>query len=332
LWNRKPSPEFLDYFYPRLRQFYLFLAGKINGSTTDVFQTGLLQTWDYFYNSGGWDDYPPQKYVHEQKLENQAAPVITTSQAIRIAKILKMAAASSVDWHRDIREYDKDIRRWGDALETYAWDEESGYYGYVLHNGKGEYEGLLHDGSGANYNRGMDGLYPLLAGICRKDRAQRLIDALFNEQRFWTPIGLSTVDQSAPYYRADGYWNGAVWMPHQWFFWKTMFDYGYPDLAYRIASTALELWKNETEATYNCYEHFIVQSGRGAGWHQFGGLSAPVINWFAAYYELGKVTTGFNVWMLDQRLNDDYTEYRGEFHYAGQSDHHTKLPARDATY
>jgi hypothetical protein len=166
----------------------------------------------------------------------------------------------------------------------------------------------------------MDGLYPLLAGICSKDRARRLIEALFDEQRFWTQVGLSTVDQSAPYYRADGYWNGAVWMPHQWFFWKTMFDYGYPDLAYRIANTALELWKRENEATYNCYEHFIVQSGRGAGWHHFGGLSAPVINWFASYYQLGKVTTGFNVWMLQQRIKDDFTEYEAEFHYAGQSD------------
>ncbi|KOY15053.1 MGH1-like glycoside hydrolase domain-containing protein [Paenibacillus xylanivorans] len=320
LWNRKQSPEFLNYFYPRLRQYYLFLAGKLNGSTTDVFQTGLLQTWDYFYNSGGWDDYPPQKYVHEQKLEKKAAPVITTSQLIRIAKILRMAAAFSDDWDIDIQEYEKDIRRWSNALDAYAWNEETGYYGYVLHNEKGEYEGLLHHGSGANYNRGMDGLYPLLAGICSKDRARRLIEALFDEQRFWTPIGLSTVDQSAPYYRADGYWNGAVWMPHQWFFWKTMFDYGYPDLAYRIANTALELWKRENEATYNCYEHFIVQSGRGAGWHHFGGLSAPVINWFASYYQLGKVTTGFNVWMLQQRIKDDFTEYQAEFLYAGQSD------------
>ncbi|GGG73772.1 MGH1-like glycoside hydrolase domain-containing protein [Paenibacillus radicis (ex Gao et al. 2016)] len=320
LWNRKQSPEFLNYFYPRLRQYYMFLAGKINGSTTDVFQTGLLQTWDYFYNSGGWDDYPPQKYVHELKLEYKAAPVITTSQLIRIAKILRMAAATSDNWQMDTQEYDKDIRRWSDALNAYAWDEEAGCYGYVLHNEEGEYEALLRHGSEANYNSGLDGLYPLLAGICDKERTQRLIDTLFDEKHFWTPIGLSTVDQGAPYYRADGYWNGAVWMPHQWFFWKTMFDYGYPDLAYRIANTALELWKRETEATYNCYEHFIVQSGTGAGWHHFGGLSAPVINWFAAYYELGKVTTGFNVWMLKQHCKDDYTEYGSEFHYAGQAD------------
>ncbi|CAM3325571.1 trehalase family glycosidase [Paenibacillus lupini] len=317
LWNGGQSPAFLNHFYPRLRQYYLFLAGKINGSTTNTLRTGLLKTWDYFYNSGGWDDYPPQKYVHEQRLEATAAPIITTSQVIRIAKILRMAAAMNEDWHMDIQEYDCDIKLWSKALETYAWDEQAGYYGYVIHDEKGEAIDLLRHDSGANYNMGMDGLYPLVAGICTKDRAERLIAALFDKKRLWTPIGLSTVDQSAPYYRADGYWNGAVWMPHQWFYWKTMFDLGRPELAFRIAYTALELWKAETETTYNCYEHFIVQSGRGAGWHHFGGLSAPVINWFAAYYKLGKVTTGFNVWMLQQSLNEDYTEYKAEFHYAG---------------
>jgi hypothetical protein len=320
LWNRGQSPEFLQHFYPRLRQYYLFLAGKTSSSTTNTLRTGLLKTWDYFYNSGGWDDYPPQKYVHEHELKATVAPIITTSQAIRIAKILKMAAEISDDWQMDIQGYEEDIRLWSDALEAHAWDEQAGYYGYVVHNQQGESEGLLRHDSGANYNMGMDGLYPLVAGVCDSDRANRLITALFDESRLWTPIGLSTVDQSAPYYRVDGYWNGAVWMPHQWFFWKTMLDLGCPDYAFRIANTALECWKRETEATYNCYEHFIVQTGRGAGWHHFGGLSAPVINWFASYYQLGKVSTGFNVWMLQQHFNEEFTEYRAEFHYAGETD------------
>ncbi|WP_239614814.1 MGH1-like glycoside hydrolase domain-containing protein [Cohnella mopanensis] len=320
LWNQRQSFAFLNHFYPRLRQYYLFLAGKISGSTTGLLRSGLLKTWDYFYNSGGWDDYPPQQYVHAQTLEATVAPIVTTSQAIRIAKILKMAAAMSENWQEDIREYEQDIKRWSYALEKHAWDEEAGYYGYVVHSEQGEPEGLLRHNSGANYNMGMDGLYPLVAGICTKSRADRLVAALFDEKHLWTPIGLSTVDQSAPYYRADGYWNGAVWMPHQWFFWKTMLDLGYSDLAFRIADTALDLWKRETEATYNCYEHFIAQTGRGAGWHHFGGLSAPVINWFAAYYQLGKVSTGFNVWMLQQSFNESYTVYQAEFRYASEAE------------
>ncbi|MCU6794944.1 trehalase family glycosidase [Paenibacillus sp. WQ 127069] len=320
LWNRGQAQAYVHALYPQLRQYYLFLAGKIGGSTTDTSHSGLLKTWDYFYNSGGWDDYPPQKYVHAQSLEHTVAPVITTSQAIRVAKILKMAARMSDAWLKDIPEYEADIRLWSEALEAYAWDEEAGYYSYVVHGEDGQPEGILRHTSGTNYNRGMDGLYPLVAGICTKERAEQLISALFDETRLWTPIGISTVDQSAPYYRADGYWNGAVWMPHQWFFWKTMLDLGHPELAFRIADTALTVWKRETETTYNCYEHFIVQTGRGAGWHHFGGLSAPVLNWFAAYYERGKVSVGFNVWMLEQSFNETLTTYKAEFCYEGATD------------
>lgn len=72
-------------------------------------------------------------------------------------------------WLKDIPEYEADIRLWSEALEAYAWDEEAGYYSYVVHGEDGQPEGILRHASGANYNRGMDGLYPLVAGICTKE-------------------------------------------------------------------------------------------------------------------------------------------------------------------
>ena len=38
-----------------------FLPGRREDSTTADLQSGLLRPWDYFYNSGGWDDYPRPK-------------------------------------------------------------------------------------------------------------------------------------------------------------------------------------------------------------------------------------------------------------------------------
>jgi hypothetical protein len=122
---------------------------------------------------------------------------------------------------------------------------------------------------------------------------------------------LSTVDQSAPYYRKDGYWNGAVWFPHQWFLWKTTLDLGQGDFARQIATTALDLWKAEVEASYYCFEHFLIQSGRGAGWHQFGGLSSPVVSWFNAYYRPGRLTTGLDIWVEEQAFSEDNRSFQG---------------------
>lgn len=88
-----------------------------------------------------------------------------------------------------------------------------------------------------------------------------------------------------------------AWTAHQWFFWKALLDYGEGEAAFRIVQTALDLWQQEVDRTYNCYEHFVVTSGRGAGWHHFGALSAPVLNWYSAYHRPGRLTTGHNGWV-----------------------------------
>jgi hypothetical protein len=94
-------------------------------------------------------------------------------------------------------------------------------------------------------------------------------------------------------------------MPHQWFYWKTCLDLGRPDFAREIAETGLEVWRREVDASYNCYEHFGVATGRGAGWHHFSGLSTPVLSWYAAYYRPGRLTTGFDVWLRKLEVGTD---------------------------
>jgi hypothetical protein len=190
-------------------------------------------------------------------------------------------------------------------LQQHAWDEESGYFGYVVHDEAGAPRGILRHESGTNYDRGLDGLYPLVAGCATPEQEARLLAHLTAPERHWTPIGLSTVDQTAPYYRADGYWNGAVWMAHQWYFWKTLLDLGRPDLARRLALIALDLWATEVGRTGRTFEHFIIASGRGAGWHHFGGLSAPVLNWYGAYFRPGRLTVGFDAWLTALAITPD---------------------------
>lgn len=317
LWNRTQSTELLTYFYPRLKQYYEFFAGHAKGSTTRVLHSNLLKTWDYFYNSGGWDDYPAQVAVHRGQLQASVTPMISTSHAIRIASILRMAAVA-LGLDDDIIAYDADIHMFTTAIEQHGWDEETGYYGYVIHDEQGNPQSLLRDEQGVNYNMGFDGVYPLLSGHISKPRATQLLSHLTNPARIWSQIGLTAVDQSAPYYSNDGYWNGTIWMSHQWFFWKTMLDYGQTAAAWKIATTALKLWKQETERTYHSFEHFQIETGRGCGWHQFGGLSSPVLNWFASYYRPGTVSTGYDVWITEKVMADDASDLNMTLMYSGQ--------------
>ena len=196
LWNRTQSKELLEYFYPRLKQYHEFMAGRLGSSTTKTLRSNILKTWDYFYNSGGWDDLPPQKYVHDARLESTVAPVVTTSQVIRTAKILKMAA-TVLGKKNDVQKYDNDIRLFSNALQKYSWDEESGYFGYVVHDKDGNPTHILRYQDKVNYDMGFDGAYPLIAGICTVAQEKRILSSLKSDKHLWSNAGLSAVDQSA---------------------------------------------------------------------------------------------------------------------------------------
>lgn len=131
--------------------------------------------------------------MHRQKLQANAAPVSNTCHAIRIAKILMMAAMELGGQVEHIEEYRQDIAKFTQAVEHHAWDEDSGYYGYVLHNDQGEAAGIMRHESGANFNMGLDGVYPLIAGISGHGRTRRMLQHFHAETELRSSIGLSTV-------------------------------------------------------------------------------------------------------------------------------------------
>jgi hypothetical protein len=297
LWNRTQSRELLAYLYPRLKYYYQFMAGHLPGSTLDRLNSRLLTPWDYFYNSGGWDDYPPQVNVHANHLESVCAPAITTAQVIRMAKILTQAAVQ-LDLRDDVNAYAADIKQFTAALQQYAWDPASGYYGYVLHDAAGKPTGILRAPNGENFNMGLGGTSPLIAGICSSEQQAKLLEHLKTKGQIWSDVGLSTVDQSASYYKkTGGYWNGSVWFPHQWMLWKSMLDLGEAQFADQIAVTALDVWKKGVEESHGTFEFCRIANGKADGWPQFSGLSSPLLNWFFAYFHPGTVTSGFDLWV-----------------------------------
>lgn len=312
LWNKTQSKEMLAYFYPRMKKFYEFIAGRYGSSDTRRLKSGLLTTWSYFYNSGGWDDYPPQVTVHSLKEESTVAPVVTTAHAIRIAKMLKQAAIA-LGKKDDLKAYNNDIAVFSSAIQKYSWNDTSGYFSYVVHDAAGNPVGhFKYPGTNIDHNMGLDGVSPIFAGICTPEQEKNAIDKMFSDKHMWTQAGLCVVDRSAPYFNPVGYWNGSVWLPHQWFVWKTMLDIGRPDLARKIATKGLDIFSREMDETYSSFEYYVVKNGRGAGWYQFTSLSSSVLPWFDAYYKPGTITSGFEVWIKSQSFNADNSGYTAQ--------------------
>lgn len=293
-------------YYDRARLFYLFLAGKINGSTTDKFKTRLTTTYDYFYNSSGMDDLPSQAEVYRRGVQLKTAPCISSSQVIRCAKLMSFIA-SELGRSEDVDGYNADIKRLSDALNTYAWDEEAGYYSYVIHDENGNFAEQLKNASGENMNKTMDGVYPLIAGVTDEKQTQKILAHLKSEEEMMSRVGVSAVNMKASYYADNGYWNGNVWFSHQWFLWKTMLDLGEADFAFKIAKTALDAWKKEVDYSNYTFEMISIKTGRGGWFHNFGGLSAPVNLWASAYFGEGSLTAGFDCFIENRQFNENCT-------------------------
>lgn len=305
-------------YYSRARLYYLYLAGKIRNSTTAKFKSGILTTYDYFYSTSGMDDYPAQVAMMKQNLRDKAAPVITTAQVIRFGKILTVLA-DKLGRQEDKAEYKADIERLTQALNKYSWDNESGYYSYVLHNEQLEPTGKFLTRDGENLNKGLDGIYPIIAGVCDENQTEKIIGHITNEKEMHTPFGISAVDKSASYYMVNGYWNGNIWFPHQWFIFKSMLDKGRADIARDIAHLALDIWKREVESTYYTFEMVNTVTGLGGWFHNFGGLSTPLIMWLKAYYSPGTVNVGFDTYLEKTVFNEDKTEAEIEFTCYGEN-------------
>ena len=326
LLKRTNDKHKLDFLYDKMKRYYEFLRGRTHGSSCNKFDNGLLTVYDYWYSCSGMDDYPAQVKMIADKMEEYSCPCLTTAQVIRAGKILKMVA-DYLGKADDVAVYDADIALSEKALNDLAWDEDSGYFGYTMYDKDKNHPYIMKTESGENWDKGFDGVYPLISGSVSGERRQRLIDHIKNPKEMWSNAGVSAVDMSASYYFEDGYWNGNVWMSHQWFVWKTMLDNGDGDFAFEIANRALEMWKDETDFTYNTYECFGIQTKRGGWFHNFGGLSAPICIWADAYYRPGTVTTGFDVWTDYQKTTAGSAEI--SFKYYGKNDKYTIIVTLD---
>ena len=312
--------------YPRAKLYYDFLAGKVRGSTTAKLKSGLTTTYDYFYSTSGMDDYPAQVAMMDRNIRDTTAPVISTSQLIRCGKILRMAA-SKLGKADDASEYTADIERLTNALTEYSWDEKSGYFSYVLHDKDYNPTGFMLTENGENLNKGLDGIYPIIAGACDNEQREAILGHLKNEKEMLSPYGISAVDMTAGYFMVNGYWNGNVWFPHQWFIWKSMLDLGESDFAYTVARLALDIWKREVDYSYYTFEMVNVVTGRGGWFHNFGGLSTPITMWANAYFKAGTLNTGFDTWVDFAEFTDDNKKLRADLTYFGNGEKFTVLAA-----
>jgi hypothetical protein len=291
LYQLTGDPRLLAKHYPLMQRLVMAMYGY-PALTPGPEHDGILRSRR---NCNGADDYPaivyadgwPFAWDYQQTLPlnpdrtfKHLQQVGLTAHAVRHLKLLRLIA-HVLNQLEDIPEYDRLITASETAINAHYWHEGDGcFYNRV----DGE-EGFFR-------SRGLYECLPLLSGSVDAARQERLLASVLSPQQFWTPYGVTVVAQDNPCYRRDGYWNGAIWIPPQWFFWKAFYNLGVMDAATRLADNVLALWEMNHTQTLCCWEKFQVHDGHGAGNSRFSGLSTPVLALWRARRTPGRVQVG----------------------------------------
>jgi len=261
-------------------------------------------------NSNGIDDYPPKVYcsgweyswdyaemlpLNSDRQFRLAAQPGLTAFSIRFAKILCLAAYV-LGQTEEIKRWKVLIDRSQAALNNLLWSDELGQYVW-----RTDEDGLIP-------MPGLDGCYPLLSGSVSDDRYRRVLEHVLNPEEMWTKYGVTMVPRNSSLYRAKGYWNGAIWIPPQWFIWKAFYNIGRMQSARMLSDRVMRLWERNHAESLCCWEKFQIKTGKGAGNSRFAGLSMPVLSLKAARRTPGRVQFGQDV-VADVNMAEDSAQF-----------------------
>jgi mannosylglycerate hydrolase len=151
------------------------------------------------------------------------------------------------------------------GINTQLWDEEDGlYYEYDRVAGR-----LLKDNT-------IAGFHTLFGGVATPERARRMIEQhMLSAQEFWPHGGypLPTTAINSPWFNAENYWLGPVWVNTNWMVLRGLPEYGRQDLATTLRDKTLEL-----VARGGYREYFNPFTGEGYGTDSFSWTSALTID------------------------------------------------------
>jgi neutral trehalase len=133
------------------------------------------------------------------------------------------------------------------------WDDERGMY--VDRNWDGEFSPRVAASS----------FLPLIAGIPDQSRAQRMLETMLDETRFWGPYVIPTISRDDPAFDEQQYWRGSIWPPINYLIYHGLRRYGFHAAATQLASRSVDLFIGTWREHQLCRENYDSRTGQGAG-------------------------------------------------------------------
>ncbi|UCD23147.1 MAG: hypothetical protein JSW51_08780 [Gemmatimonadota bacterium] len=134
---------------------------------------------------------------------------------------------------------------------------------------------LWNDDIGMYVDRRWDGslsprlaasnFYPLVAGIPSSDRAERMLETLLDESKFWGLYVLPSASRDDPLYEQQQYWRGTIWPPPNYLVYQGLRRYGLDEIAGELAARSVDLFLKSWRDYQLCRENYDSRTGEGGG-------------------------------------------------------------------
>lgn len=225
-WQSTGDASRLERVLPRLVAFYRWIEANRR------YQSGLY--WFEDAGSTGMDNAPRSSYASPALNGDGICHIdLACQQALAAEQIALIAEAVGQADLKDV--FSEAYAGLKTTINRYHWDEKTGFYYDLFSRSSPELRhNFLNHKTAASF-------WPLVAGICNAEQAERLVAHLTNPTEFWTSHPVATLSQDDPNYDpTGGFWLGGVWAPINYMVAKGLERYGYDAIARELAVAHLD--------------------------------------------------------------------------------------------
>jgi len=205
--------------------------------------------------------------------------------------------------------YASEHKRICELINRYHWSERAGFY--LDFFGRDEAEKrvkFINSKTAATF-------YTLLCGCAEGERLRKVIETLFDEDKFYTKVPFASLSQEDPNYEEKGgNWRGDVWACMNYVAIKGLLDCGYEDFAREAAIRFLSamkkvdqnesyggLWEAYAPESYEPSSHkekgaVVTCRPQAAGWSALGPINLLIEGIIGIRFNAPKNTVTFRMY------------------------------------
>jgi len=240
--------ERLRRVYAPLRAFHIWLRRNFTWPDGSYFSSGWGCGMDNIprfktENDDAFDYECQFAHGHMTWLDTCLEQLLNCDCLIRMNEIL-----GGEDDVSDLKQERKELAK---LINTELWDENDAFYYDRWRDGQ------------LNHVKHIGAYWALVADVIPKDKLDRFVAHLENENEFCRPNAVPTLSADHPMYQKTGcYWRGSVWAPTSYMVLRGLERQGKDELAYTIAEKFFSNVMQVYRETGTLWENYMPEEAK----------------------------------------------------------------------